>query len=58
MDSLLALPFWRCQPYVRPNKETPNLKRSGETLDQNRKRKLQKAIRVAKFHEKVLNKVG
>lgn len=60
MDGLLALPYWRCKPYVRPTPDASQVhrKRPGETMDQNRRRKMQKAQRIAKYHEKVLNKVN
>jgi hypothetical protein len=59
MDGLLELPYWRCKPYVRPANNGDKLprKRPGETIAQNQQRKLRKAEKVAKYHEKALNKV-
>ena len=63
MDKLLELPFWQLKPYVRPKQITertnlPSKRKKGtSTLEQNKKRKEQKAERVKKFHQKALNKV-
>ena len=66
MDDLLALPFWRLKPYVRPvsntngtdsDKVTNKRKKGTSTLEQNKRRKEQKAERVKKYHQKALNKV-
>ena len=59
MNGLLALPYWRCKPYVRPKRDgvQPARKRPAETIEQRNKRKEAKALKVAKFHEKALNKV-
>ena len=58
MDKLLKLPYWQLKPYVRPPKP-PTLekapKRKGtSTLEQNKRRKEQKAERVKKYHQKAL----
>ena len=57
MEGLLELPFWRLKPYVRPKPTRELKKRKTESLEQNKRRKIQKAERVKKFHEKVLNEV-
>ena len=57
MDGLLELPFWRLKPYVRPKPTREIKKRKTESLEQNKRRKIQKAERVKKFHEKALNEV-
>ena len=59
MEGLLNLPYWVLKPYVRPKPDENRAvrKRRGETLEQNKQKKMHKAKRVAKFHEKVLNQV-
>ena len=67
MDDLLALPFWRLKPYVRPavsntngtdsDKVTNKRKKGTSTLEQNKRRKEQKVEQVKKYYQKALNKV-
>ena len=60
MDQLLELPFWRLKPYVRPTQKTtiPKKRKGTSTLEQNKRRKEQKAERVKKYHQKALNQVS
>ena len=52
-----SLPYWRLKPYVRPVPLNEPKKRKVESLEQNKRRKLEKAKRVKRFHQKVLNEV-
>ena len=60
MEQLLELPFWRLKPYVRPTQKTtiPKKRKGTSTLEQNKRRKEQKAERVKKYHQKALNQVN
>ena len=64
MADLMALPFWRLKPYVRPiigdtvmSDKVKNKRKGTSTLEQNKRRKEQKAERVQKYHQKAMNKV-
>jgi len=63
MADLMALPFWRLKPYVRPisgdtvmSDKVKNKRKGTSTLEQNKRRKEQKAERVQKYHQKAMNK--
>ena len=58
MDGLLELPFWRLKPYVRPTPTKEPKKRKAVSLEDSKKRKLEKQNRVKKHHLKALNKVA
>ena len=57
MEGLLALPYWQLKPYVRPKPVKEMRKRKTESLEQNKRRKMEKAERVKKYHEKALKEV-